>query len=164
VSYDEYNDMYLKCQSTAPYKMYTYDVINSKVMNDKNLCNNLFKLINLVIYKIMLIEERTNKKILYYNNDLVFDINKIDKSECFDLNNLEPILLGDAIAFTVYRDTISDELVDNIFEQSKNELNIIYEFHKASGYYETNNWIEGHDKYYRGYCFQYLTNKHKRHK
>jgi hypothetical protein len=159
MSYDEYNDMYFNCQKTAPYKMYAYDVVDSKCLYDINLCNNLYTLINLVMYKIGLIEKQMDRRILYNGTDLIYDKNKV-----FDLNRLEPMLLGDAIAFTVYRDAISDGVVDSIFEQCKAELHIKYDFHKTSGYYETNNWIEGQDKYFRGYCFQYLTNKHKNRK
>ena len=52
-------------------------------------------------------------------------------------------------------------MVDELFEETKKELNINYEFHKASGYYETDNWLEGNHKYYRGYAMQLLSSLHK---
>ncbi|MDD2434888.1 MAG: hypothetical protein PHO63_01395 [Bacilli bacterium] len=119
MSYNEYNDMFLKCQDSGPYKMYTYDVIDSKKIKDSNITTNLYNLIFLVMDKIRLMEEE--HKILYDGNDLVYrDVHTFIN----DGNLREPMLLGDAVAFTVYRDTIDDEVVDFIFESSKEELGI----------------------------------------
>ncbi len=156
MSYNEYNDMFIKCQNAGPYKLYAYDVKGSRNLRDPNLVPNLYKLILLVMSKIRILE--TEHKILYDKDDLIYYGSTVP---CIDGNIREPMLVGDAIAFTVYRDSITDEVVDKIFEESKNELGINYEFHKANGYYETNNWSEGNKKYFRGYCFALLTEGHK---
>ncbi|MDD2378035.1 MAG: hypothetical protein PHD10_05040 [Bacilli bacterium] len=156
MAYEEYNKMFLKCQDTGPYKLYAYDVKGSRNLRDPNLVTNLYKLILLVMAKIRELE--TERKILYDKDDLIYYGSNIP---CIDGNIREPMLVGDAIAFTVYRDSITDDVVDKIFEESKQELGINYEFHKANGYYETNNWGEGNKKYFRGYCFALLTEMHK---
>ena len=46
-------------------------------------------------------------------------------------------------------------------EEEKEYLQIPFDFHIADGYYETNNWVEGKDKYFRGYCIDLLSNLHK---
>lgn len=73
----------------------------------------------------------------------------------------EPFIYGDVIGFTVYRDSISKEEVMHIFNQSKEELNIDFEFHLADGYYETNDYALGNIKYFREYCIELLCNLHK---
>ena len=73
----------------------------------------------------------------------------------------EPFLLGDLIGLTVYRDTISSDEVINIFNNCKKILNVDFDFHMADGYYETNNWNEANNKYFRGYCIDLLSKLHK---
>lgn len=161
MSYTEYNNLFSRCQENAPYKMYAYDIVDSKKIKDRLMVKKLYDLIDLVGQKIHLIELKNEIKILYDETDLNNKNDELLKLEKSDLNKLEPILLGDAIAFTVYNKTIEDNIVDELFEEAKKELEIEYSFHKASGVYETNQWIEGNTRYFRGYCFLYLTNKHK---
>ena len=46
-------------------------------------------------------------------------------------------------------------------EECKEIIGIDYEFHYSDGYYETDDWCEGQDKYFRGYCIDLLSNLHK---
>ncbi len=52
--------------------------------------------------------------------------------------------------------------MDFIFEETKKELQIPYEFHKAHGFYETDEYAEGNHLYFRGYLIQQLNTKHKK--
>ncbi len=74
---------------------------------------------------------------------------------------VEPFLLGDAFGFTIYRDTLSNETIMNIFNYYCKSLDINFSFHTADGYYETNDYTLENKKYFRGYCIQYLTTLHK---
>ena len=75
---------------------------------------------------------------------------------------LEPFLVaGDLMGFTIKRGTLNSKQVDYIFEQKKKELGINYSFHKANGFYETDKWEEGAEKYFRGYCIQQLEENSK---
>ncbi|NCC70585.1 hypothetical protein EOM09_03305 [bacterium] len=163
MSYYEYNDLFLKCQKNGRYKMYTFDVVDSQNNTDPLITKKLCSIMTSLRQKIQEVEIRTDKKILC--DELIYydDLSKTTiVSNIFE--KLDPIILGDAVSFTVYSGSISDELIDLLFEQTKIELNIEYSFHKESGCYETNEWVEGQTKYFRGYCFQYLTNKHKKKK
>lgn len=73
----------------------------------------------------------------------------------------EPFIFGDLVGFTVYRDSISTEEVIDVFNECREIIGIDYEFHIADGYYETDDWTEGQDKYFRGYCIDLLSNLHK---
>ncbi|MDD2180996.1 MAG: hypothetical protein PHW32_01365 [Bacilli bacterium] len=179
MSYSEYNDMFIKCQSTAPYKLYIYDLVNSSSMANNEVVSNLQLLIYALYMKIKSLEIETNTKILHQSD--LLNYTKLQKREIAggiyyylkperttgdsfinSVSVLEPFLIsGDCIGFTVNRGTISDELVDRLFEETKKELNINYQFHKSLGYYETDNWIEGDKKYYRGYAINLLSTLHK---
>ena len=152
MSYEEYHDLYEKCQSYAPYQMFIYDLMNSKKIIDKDRQQKLRLLINTTYDKIKKLEKIQNKKILHQieNND--------------NISYLEdPFLIdGDTIGFTVLRNQITANTVDLIFENVKKELNISYEFHKANGYYETDKYELGNILYFRGYLIQELNTKHKR--
>ena len=155
----EYNDLFLKCQDNGKYHVFIFDIKNSKKMADR--INARYKLIelNIMMYRMIQEEEKKqNKKILVFEEGFTkFGDNR--------LNNFgykqEPFIYGDLIGFTVYRDTITKQSVLNIFNKAKAFLNINFEFHIADGYYETNDYLEGITKYFRGYCIDLLSNLHK---
>ena len=49
-----------------------------------------------------------------------------------------------------------------LYEKHKQELGIEFDFHLADGYYETNDYVEGKNKYFRGYCLDLLSTLHKK--
>ena len=65
------------------------------------------------------------------------------------------------MGFTVYRDSITNEEVINIFNECKKIIGIDYDFHIADGYYETDDWCLANEKYFRGHCIDLLSNLHK---
>ena len=154
MSTDEYNDMFLRCQATGMFHMFTFDLKNCKSMDPETLNDAEFKLVQLVLrtYKqLQTLEYETDRKILL-NKLLLQDEQWMNK---------EPFFLGDAGEITIYRDSITDEQFWEIFNNTKEEVGFDYELHTNDGYYETNHWVEGHDKYARSYCFQLLTDMHK---
>lgn len=155
----EYNDLFLKCQKTALYHVFTFDIVDSKKMDSETRTKAQYKLINLAIlnYKILkYIEKKRNKKILIepFNN---LNQNRIG----FSQNDNEPVVIGDLTYFTIYRDSMSNKEIIDIFNSCVDLLDIDFKFHIADGYYETNDWCEGQTKYFRGYCIDTLSNLHK---
>lgn len=161
MSTSEYNDLFLKCQDTGKYHIFIFDIIGSKKMDRNKRKQAQYKIIELVMMMYRTIEKieiKENKKILVFEENF----SKLGEYRINDFGvKQEPFLFGDLIGFTVYRDAITNEEVIDIFEKSKKVLNIDFDFHIADGYYETNDWIEGSNKYFRGYCIDLLSNLHK---
>lgn len=161
MSTSEYHELFLKCQETGIYHVFTFDIVNSKNMSIETRRNAQPKLISLMlkIYEeIQNIEKKTNKKILVFEDDFYTTFNPIRRG--FGLKQ-EPFIIGDMFGFTVYRDSISTETIYYLYEKYKEELGIDFDFHLANGYYETNDYAEGGTKYFRGYCIDVLSNFHK---
>lgn len=157
----EYNDLFLKCQKTGLYHIFAFDIVESKKMNPEKRLDAQFKIIELILMvyrKIKKKEIEQNKKILVFEDD--FTKLGEDRLNGFGYK-MEPFLYGDLIGFTVYRDTVTKDEVINIFNDCTKKLDIDFEFHMADGYYETNDWLEANNKYFRGYCIDLLSNLHK---
>lgn len=155
----EYNDLFFKCQSDGIYHIFTFDVKDSKKIEDRNDVNlKLINLITLVYKKIQEIELQQNKEILVFEKGFTH----YGETKLMEFGyKQEPFIYGDTIGFTIYRDSLSRQEIIDIFNQSKEILNIKFEFHIADGYYETNNYEEANQKYFRGYCIDFLSNLHK---
>ena len=159
----EYNDMFLKCQDTGKYHVFTFDIEGSKKMDNKTRYDAQVKLIKLMkcIYSILEeIQEKTGKNILVLEEGFVsFDSGLPYKG--FGMKQ-EPFLFGDTIGFTMYRDSLDKDIVLGIYEYFRKALDIDFNMHMADGYYETNDYSEGATKYFRGYCIDLLSNIHKK--
>ena len=157
----EYNDLFLKCQETGKYHVFIFDIVESKKMNPEKRYAAQIKIIELIsmVYKKIEIKQiKENKKILVFEDGFTKLGERMKKEFGY---KQEPFLLGDLIGLTVYRDTISSDEVINIFNNCKKILNVDFDFHMADGYYETNNWNEANNKYFRGYCIDLLSKLHK---
>jgi len=158
----EYNDLFIKCQETGKYHVFTFDIEGSKSMNNKTRYEAQIKLIKLmksIYYTIEEIQEKTGKNILVFEDDFV-SYDSVLPTRAFDMNQ-EPFLIGDTFGFTIYRNSLDKDVILNIYEYFKESLGIDFNLHVADGYYETNNWVEGRTKYFRGYCIDLLSNIHK---
>lgn len=156
----EYNDLFLKCQKTAPYHVFTFDIVDSKKMDNETRNNAQIKLRKLAIlnYKLLeYIEKMKKTKILVRP----FNINNTQNKIGFTQYDNEPVVIGDLTYFTIYRNTLTREEVLEIFNCCIDLLEIDFKFHYADGYYETNDWTLGNTKYFRGYCIDTLSNLHK---
>lgn len=158
----EYNDLFLLCQQTGKYHMFTFDIVNSMEMDNmsrKIAQEKTIKLMKSMYQAIFEIQEKTGRQILVFEDDFVsFDSNL--PLVGFGMKR-EPFLIGDTFGFTIYRDSLDKDTILNIYKHFKNSLNIDFEFHISDGYYETNDYDEGHTKYFRGYCVDLLSNFHK---
>ena len=148
----EYNDLFLKCQDTGKYHVFIFDIEESKKMDNKtrnDAQNKLIKLMKCIYFTIKDIEKRTNKKILVFEENFVsFDSGLPIKG--FGMKQ-EPFLFGDTFGFTIYKDSLDKNIILNIYNYFKYSLNIDFNFHLADGYYETNDYDEGHTKYFACY-------------
>lgn len=157
----EYNDLFLKCQGTGLYHMFVFDIVGSKALERKQANWRMisqFRLILNIYRRIQEIEILENKKILLREEG--FSHLGERRLNCFGFKQ-EPFVFGDLIGLTVYRNSITKEEVLKIYEEEKEYLQIPFDFHIADGYYETNNYEEGNEKYFRGYCIDLLSNLHK---
>jgi len=157
MSYNEYIDMFFEVQkhNNVPYRAFTFDVVNSRNQKEYLTTKNE-KDFNLVSYLYSLLEneeELTGKPILLKDK---FN-RKYTKSEIISNNNFyNPIILGDMMTFFVYNDSISTARMLELFVYGLKAININYAFHFNTGVYETNNYIEGGKKLYKGYIPQIL--------
>ena len=147
----EYLDLCIKAQKNidAKYQVYVFDIVNSKDMNRIDRIIAHYKMVELM-YKIY------NR--LKYENNVLVDINSISG---FGVNN-EPFCFADTFGFTVYRDSIKDEDIIELYNKYKNELNIDFDFHINSLYYETNKYEEGGMLFFRGYAIDIAANLDKK--
>lgn len=160
----EYNDLFFKCQDTGKYKVFVFDIVNSKLMNPDKRYHLQLKLIRLaeaMYKKIKEIEQQTNKSILVFEKNFIQLADNKRMTE-FGLKR-EPFIIGDMFGFTIYRDSLNDKKVLAIFHELKVKLEIEAEFHINSGYYETNDYELGNELYFRGYCIDFVANMHKEH-
>lgn len=171
MSHLEYYDLYYKCQNYAPYHLFLFDIKNSKdIMIDKNnnYISDIALLIETVYRKIEELEKIQNRQILHRSNI----ISRSELKECeknifyFKYQNRpdtnDPFQnLGDIIGLTIIRDTLTVDEVYMIFDETKKELNITYDFHYLNCFYETDDYKERNTKLFRGYAIQILANSHK---
>ena len=161
VSYEEYNDMFLKCQDTGKYHVFTFDIVGSKKMDDRTreiARQKLLKFITLFYNKLYRKGIEENKEILISKSNYGF---LGDWSNDFGVK-VEPFILGDVVGLTVNRDSITKGEMMHIYNECKKEVNIDFEFHLADGYYETNDYSLGDTQYFRGYCMDILSTLHKK--
>jgi len=160
----EYNDLFIKAQEIGNYHVFVFDIVDSKKMNNKERYIAQQKMINLMlkIYNsIKKIEQNQNKKILVFEEDFIFW--NQGKLNGFGFK-YEPFLHGDMFGFTIYRDSLSKDIVYDLFKKYKKELDIDFYFHTCDGYYETNDYGKGNELYFRGYCIDTLSKMHKTYK
>ena len=70
----EYNDLFLLCQDTAIYHMFTFDIVGSKKMdgNTRKIAQEkIIKLMRSIYQVIYEIQEKTGKRILVFDDDFV---------------------------------------------------------------------------------------------
>ena len=121
----EYHDLFLKCQDTGIYHMFCFDIVNSKKMkfdDRREATDKMILLMNSIYNSIVEIEKAKNKKILVFDDDFVsYGSGILYKGFGF---KQEPFLFGDTFGFTVYRDSISNDEIFELYNYYKEKLNI----------------------------------------
>lgn len=155
MSWEQYNDMWKKSQKDGKYHLFCFDLKGSKNIK-KYFCADIKLLLYRVYFKIMDKEKELNKLILH-KSKLFNDGFRGDLFEPFFIS-------GDFFGFTILRGSMTSKDVYNIVKITKEELNFQYLMHYADGYYETDDYNERIDLYFRGYCMCYLNNNMKKKK
>lgn len=172
----EYGKLYKDAQKNGQYKMFLFDVIESKkwaAIDGYFFRDKMMEFINSVTKDILDMEKKLNKKILHrhmenmdnYDKETDKDkvvlyeksksnsnIHRIYRADCLNPN----FFLGDLIYFILIRDSITDEEFYDIFQKNKEKFIPKYDFHHKSGYYETDVWSESNQKFSRIYCLPIL--------
>lgn len=166
MSSEEYLDLYLLAQENpqAPYYMVSFDVVNSKSKSNEEcskMLNNIGTIVYYVYNKLLEKEKELNKEILIKDERFFNPWNPPKNEKVLNYNFLDPYVLGDNFCFTVLRDTVTKEEIIDLVNTCKKIIKMDDEFHIADGYYETNEYIEGGTKFFRGYCYGILSNLHK---
>ena len=152
MSYSEYFDMFFDRQEKdCKYRAFTFDVVHSReqelYLKDKP---RFFMLIDCV-YSLLEKEELSSQMPILLKD-------KFNKRYSFGMgvqngNEINPMILGDMMTFFVYNQSISSERMLELFIDGLRKLGIDYPFHFNTGVYETNNYIEGGSKLFKGYIF-----------
>ena len=142
MSYFEYKDMFYNCQNSGKYHMFIVDIAGSKKLDTKQL-NECFDLI----------KEKMESITLFLKNE--YNILHVNDSNMYMGKTY--FQHGDLFGFVVNRGykKIVEDLINQEFKDFK------YDIHYNCGFYDTDNWVEGGEKYYFGYCIQQLEENSK---
>ena len=162
MSYYEYMDMFYETQKQqCPYRAFTFDVVNSRNQTEylETKSTKFFKLIDCIYFLLEQEEINTNKRILLKDKfNCKFDVTKPIKNN----NEYNPMILGDMFTFFVYNGSITTKRLLEIFSTALTTCNINYSFHFKTGVYQTNDYVEGANKLFKGYMPQLLESLSKK--
>lgn len=151
MSYDEYFDLYKQAQAKqCPYRAFMFDVANCKSNPEYRI--KYFDVIKLFLQKIKQQEQILQTKILRNNSNNL----PLFESQGIDGRKYNPMILGDMFTVFVHNNTISTQKVLELFSETCKQLDYNYKFHFATCVYETDSYIEGGTKLYKGYVPQIL--------
>ena len=151
MSYDEYFDLYKQAQQKdCPYRAFMFDVANCKT--NPKYREKYFDVIKLFLQKIKQQEILTDTKILRYNSNNM----PIFESAGDDGRKFNPMILGDMFTVFVENGSISTQKLLALFAETCKQLDYNYKFHFATCMYESDSYIQGGTKLYKGYVPQIL--------
>lgn len=159
----EYIDLCEKAQNeNSLYRVFTFDIVDSKKMSKEERNNASYKMEALVFKmynEILQIEKKENRKILLKENVVPYkDRHLVSKK--FGLL-YEPFIFADTFGFTVYNGSISEEEILEIFDKCKTEVGINFFFHIYNLCYETNDYRLGGNLFFRGYAIDICASLNK---
>jgi len=159
MAYQEYDDLYIKAQTNGNFKLFVFDIENSKLMTKEERKEAQFLsncLLDRIYKNLIGLELELHKEILHTSNMFNEKNTRGDLQEPFNL-------MGDSYGFTIIKESLSDDVILNIMRFEKEGLDIPFNYHISSAYYETDQYGEGDKEYFRGYCIQKLAlEKNKR--
>ena len=154
-----YIDLFLKCQEKGKYRIFTFDIKNSKQMKNRYLAQlQIFSLIDNIYSDLKQLEIKLDRKILLDEEGYTHYTQKNNVGFAY---KYEPFVFGDMVGLTIYNNSIDNDIVYQIFEKNKKKLNIDFDFHINSGVYETDDYGLGNKECFRGYCIKIVSNLHK---
>jgi hypothetical protein len=174
--YESYKDLYKAAQSKGKYKMFLFDVKDSRIhvaRDKKNFCIKIIDFIDEVTFELLELEKKIGHKILHreLEREDLKDQDKIIDDKVILLRNqvrgrfnvagridqYNPLFWqGDMIHFIINRDSISDSEIMKIFQRNKDKFIPDYDLHLKSAYYETDVWLKSSEEFSRVYCVPVL--------
>jgi len=172
--FDQYGDLYKKAQINGEYKMFLFDVKDSKKISqikEINFHQSLVSFVNRVTFDLLKLEQKLGRKILHRDLESFDNYNVREHKDKVVLQRTQgknvptvyrydcqnPLFwFGDMMYFIILRDSISDEEFFSVVQKNKNMIIPRYDLHYASGYYETDVWAESREKFSRTYCIPIL--------
>lgn len=188
MSYDEYFDIYRNAQQNkCPFRAFCIDVVNSKkvMKQDPKRQLKMFKLFDYISLELL----KKNKNSQVFRNNKNNQLNLVLKNINYDknfikkyddilknINNLfitnlkqvgdtllaNPMITGDCACYFTNDGTLTDKEFLSILKIGIEKFDIDFDFHFLSGKYETENYTEGGNKFYKGYVREILEDVSKK--
>lgn len=158
MSYEEFKSEFNSAQknSDAPYRMFVFDIKNSRKMSDKVRYDAQVKSIqtmNSLAKRLQEIEEKIGKKILFCDERVKLNID-------FTLSNpnlTNPCVnCGDSFAISIFNGICSDKEMLDLFLESAEKVGNLFPYNVSMGNFETTDYSIAARKCYIGYCLAEL--------
>ena len=158
MSYSEYKEEFIKAQGNtdAPYRMFVFDIKDSKKMDRTTRCDAQIKSIDTLrmLTSVLLgLEQDTGRYILARDERI-----KINK----DINLVSPILsnpcvnAGDSFVLSIFSYSLTDKEVANLFAKCAKEVGNGYAYSLSIGNFETTDYALATEKCFIGHCMAQL--------
>ncbi len=166
MSYEEFEKEFNNAQKNknAPYRMFVFDIKNSRKMSEYIRYDAQVKSLKTMILlakKVLEIEENLGKRILFQDERVKLNVN-------FALSNpnlSNPCVnCGDAFAISIFNGICSDNEILNLFLESAKSVGNLYAYNVSIGNFETTDYSIAAKKCYIGYCLSELcfNKKHRK--
>lgn len=173
--YKQYGGLFKKAQSTGDFKMFLFDINDSKKLCKSNptaFMQNIIRFVDSSTQGLLNLESEMGHKILHrhlenfdgYTAETDKDKVVLCKNQrkgiphdIYRYDSINPLFwMSDMIVFIINKGSISDETFYEIILKNKAKYIPDYDMHYASGFYETDVWAESYNKFSRIYCIPVL--------
>ena len=161
MAYEEYLDYIKRAKTQGKYVLYTLDGVKDSRNNNPELF--IFKSNQLMgeMTRLFLCSERCDNEILVRDNIILLNEKLNYMADGFRCNNNPNLVNGDLISFYFYKDSITPEMFEKVFNIAAKAVNNDFKYHLAIQEYETNDYTKGSQLLWVGYAQQYLNENKK---
>lgn len=158
MSYEEFKNEFINAQKNinAPYRMFVFDIKNSKNMNDEIRFDAQIKSVKTLIFLAKALQEieiKTGKKILFQDERVKLNLD-------FSIPNpniANPCVnIGDSFVISIFNGSCSDKKIIETFLKSLKKFDNQYTYNLTIGNFETTDYGLAATKCYIGYCMSEL--------
>lgn len=152
---EEYIDLFELAQKNKSSKQaFLIDVVGSKKLKD--YASSFYP----IVQEITNILKNKNNILINNNFNEIMELGK--NTNRVDQTTLNPMVLGDCACFFVNANSISKVEFINLVKHLMTKHKVNYDIHFQSCYYETDNYVDGGTKLYKGYVPRLLENLDKK--
>lgn len=166
MSYTEYENEFKNAQKNAdaPYRMFVFDLKNSKKMDDYTRFDAQIKSKNTLqtfAKELQKFETQTGKSILLHDENVKLNLE-------FNLSNPNlsnpTIVCGDSFAISILRGSCSDKEMIDLFLKIAKTFDNKYPYNVSIANFETTDYMKATKECYIGYCLAelVLNKKHRK--